>query len=180
VAGSNCAVTVTGFYALDHGQGLIRVDGAGNTVIVSAADFRNWDRSSAGFPAVFCADGNYCAVWDYHLENAFNNTSARFSGPIRTKHNRLVIAPQGDIQADFAHAGESVVMGANHYFYLPPTLPLGTEITVINLAGSGASAYVAPISGVTLHHDGVSGNVPVPSGGAVTVVKVGVSAWIAM
>lgn len=180
VAGSNCAVTATGFYALDHGQGLIRVDGENNTVIVCSADFRNWDRTNAGFPAVFCAPGNYCAVWDYQLVNSFNTTSPRFSGPVKTKHNHLVYAQPGDVQADFIHAGEAVIMAASHYLYLPASLPVGTSIVVMNLAGSGGNAYVAPVSGVSLHKAGTPGNVAVVPGGAVSLVKAGASAWIAL
>lgn len=180
VAGSNCSVIASGFVSFDHAQGLIRVDGTGNSVIVFGADLRNWDRPVAGYPAVHCAAGSYCAVWDYHLLNSYNSTSAWFDGPIKTKHNKLVRNPPGDIQADFTHAGEAVIMGNNHYFYLPSNLPDGTTITVINVAGSGGNAYIAPVSGVTLYRNGASGNVTVGPGSATQVIKASSASWIAL
>ncbi|WNL45631.1 glycosyl hydrolase family 28-related protein [Dyella sp. BiH032] len=187
IAGTNCQAIITGLSGYDFPQGIVRVDGTSNTVVVSSASFFNWDRASAGVPAVVCGAGNYCSVIDYSASNTFSTVAARFSDNVKTKHNDIITTSAVDVQAGMQHAGNIVLMSATRFLYLPglvsgtaQNLPNGTRITVVNAQGSGGNVTVAPVSGVTLYRGGTSTNIVLSAGSAVTVLKTGDNAWIGL
>lgn len=187
IAAPNCNITIAGYSGYDFPQGLARVDGAGCTLIISGMNMYNWDRASAGNAAVFCATTSQCSVSDYSATNTFSTVALKFGGNVKTKHGVLVVGPVNvDSQADFRHAGQSVIMTAGHFFYLPGlvsgtgNLPNGTEITIINLLGSGGNVTVSAVASVTLARAGVSANVTLTPGTAVRVIKVSDNGWLAL
>lgn len=93
VAGPNCNITLSGYSGYDFPQGIIRVDGAGCNVIVNSINMYNWDRTSAGVSAIFCAANSYCSVLDYSVTNSFSTIASRFNGNVKTKHTDIMVGP---------------------------------------------------------------------------------------
>jgi len=84
VAGRRCTVIVNGLCSFDHGQGLVRVDGAENRLIVQGADLRNWDRGNRGFAAASCSAESTFVLRNHLVSNSLNPAAPQISGPVQT------------------------------------------------------------------------------------------------